>query len=97
MKAYFDQIKNCISSNGELIAASEEVISSIAACETLAVHLLGCTLTVRGKRFIIRMLEIYYGGVANDAHVGTKRGLYTNNLNINHRLESNLKVDLKFT
>ena len=68
MKSLFDQIKNHIDDTGKLIASSEEVKGSILAAEQLAESLLGCTLNVRGKAFIIRMLEIYYGGVDDDAH-----------------------------
>jgi hypothetical protein len=68
MKNLFDPIKNHIDNNGKLISNSEEINGSILAAEQLAESLLGCTLNVRGKEFIIRMLEIYYGGVGDDAH-----------------------------
>ncbi|WP_373550445.1 hypothetical protein [Haliscomenobacter sp.] len=68
MKNLFNQIKNHIDDTGKLISSSEEIKSSILAAEQLAESLLGCTLNVRGKEFIIRMLEIYYGGVGDDAH-----------------------------
>lgn len=68
MKNLFNQIKNHIDDTGKLISNIEEINRSILAAEQLAESLLGCTLNVRGKEFIIRMLEIYYGGVGDDAH-----------------------------
>lgn len=68
MKNLFNQIKNHIDDTGKLISNIEEINRSILAAEQLAESLLGCTLNVRGKAFIIRMLEIYYGGAGDDAH-----------------------------
>lgn len=68
MKNLFNQIKTHIDDTGKLISNSEEINRSMLAAEQLAESLLGCTLNVRGKAFIIRMLEIYYGGVGDDAH-----------------------------
>jgi len=68
MKNLFDQIKNHIDDTGKLVSNIEEINRSMFAAEQLAESLLGCTLNVRGKAFIIRMLEIYYGGVGDDAH-----------------------------
>lgn len=68
MKKHFNEIKNCIDEHGNLISAINDVNSSINACELLGESLLGAILNIRGKKFIIRMLEIYYGGVGDDAH-----------------------------
>lgn len=68
MKAIFSQIKNHINSLGHLVTNKDEVQASISAAEQLGESLLGCTLNVRGNKFVIRMLEIYYGGIGDDAH-----------------------------
>ncbi|GHU59014.1 hypothetical protein FACS189411_15340 [Bacteroidia bacterium] len=68
MDKYFDNIKNLIDSNGSFIGTPQDKKLSITEVESLAVSILGCTLHVHGKEFIIRMLEIYYGGIGDDAH-----------------------------
>ncbi len=67
MIKYFDEIKNLINNTGEA-GDNEAKKESIQAVEALAESLLGATLSVRGNKFIIRMLEIYYGGIGDDAH-----------------------------
>ena len=68
MTKHFDQILNCINAKGEIISTPEIVKQSMNSAELLGESLLGTTLIIRGKKFIIRMLEIYYGGVADDSH-----------------------------
>ncbi|MDR0971203.1 MAG: DNA-3-methyladenine glycosylase [Bacteroidales bacterium] len=65
----FKGIENLIDEKGELKASSQEAKKeSIKAIEELAESLLGCTLCIHGNKFVIRMLEIYYGGIGDDAH-----------------------------
>lgn len=68
MTEHFDSLKNLIDENGIFIGNAESKKASIQAVEELAESLLGATLCIRGSRFIIRMLEIYYGGIGDDAH-----------------------------
>lgn len=68
IKALFKDIGNYIDKDGKLIGSPEEVGKSIAAAEKVAQAMLGCTLRVKGKEFVIRMVELYYGGVADDKH-----------------------------
>lgn len=68
IKALFKDIGNHIDKDGKLIGSPEEVGKSIAAAEKVAQAMLGCTLRVKGKEFVIRMVELYYGGVADDKH-----------------------------
>ncbi len=69
MVNYFDNLKKLIDNTGNVadrdIEAKKE---SIQAVKELAESLLGATLCVRGNKFVIRMLEIYYGGIGDDAH-----------------------------
>jgi len=67
MEQYFDQIKNYIDDNG-IVRQGEDVTASLQAAIALGENLLGCTLVVNGKRFIIRMLELYYGGAGDTGH-----------------------------
>lgn len=62
------EIKNCIDINGKLISTDEEVQNCFRAAELLCESLLGATLKVRGQKFFIRMLEIYYGSAADVSH-----------------------------
>ena len=64
----FNKIKNCIDEKGNLNKSPEEIQSSIKAAELLCESLLGATLNIRSNIFVIRMLEIYYGSVADDSH-----------------------------
>ncbi|MDH6304054.1 3-methyladenine DNA glycosylase Mpg [Parabacteroides sp. PF5-5] len=68
MIRYFDEIKNLIDKNGTFVGDTETKKTSIQAVEALAKSLLGSTLYIRGNKYIIRMLEIYYGGIGDDAH-----------------------------
>lgn len=63
----FNPIKNLIDGEGRFIGTIHEKEEAINAIEDLARNLLGSTLSVRGNKFIIRMLEIYYGGIGDDA------------------------------
>ena len=68
MTRYFDEMKNLIDENGNFIGDVDAKKISIQAVETLAQSLLGSTLCIRNHKYIIRMLEIYYGGIGDDAH-----------------------------
>lgn len=67
MEHYFDQIKHHIDEKG-MVKEWEDVTASLHAAIALGENLLGCTLVVNGKRFIIRMLELYYGGAGDTGH-----------------------------
>ncbi|WP_129021215.1 hypothetical protein [Edaphocola flava] len=67
MQQYFDHIKNHIDENG-IVQEGENVTASLQAAIALGEKILGCTLVVNGKRFIIRMLELYYGGAGDTGH-----------------------------
>lgn len=62
------ELLSYIDESGSLIKDNSDYKPIIDKSETLAKSMLGCTLHVRGRNFIIRMLEIYYGGLADDAH-----------------------------
>jgi hypothetical protein len=68
MKYNFSEIKNCIDEKGGLCVSSGVLSTSFKAAEALCEQLLGATLNVRGKKFIIRMLEIYYGSAGDYTH-----------------------------
>ncbi len=68
MIRYFDNLKNLINDNGNFTGAIRDKEDSIQAVEALAKSLLGATLCIRGNKFVIRMLEIYYGGIGDEAH-----------------------------
>lgn len=68
MKQLLNDIHNFVDDKGNLIGNIQERRKSIDAAENLTKSLLGATLEVRGNRFIIRMLEIYYGGIGDSAH-----------------------------
>lgn len=68
MTCYFNEIKNLIDENGNFIGDVNAKKASIQAVEALAQSLLGSTLCIRNHKYIIRMLEIYYGGIGDDAH-----------------------------
>lgn len=68
MLNHSNQLTNQIDSYGNLLISPAACKPIIEQCETLAKSMLGCTLHVRGRRFIIRMLEIYYGGLADNGH-----------------------------
>lgn len=63
-----NELITCIDNQGSLLIDHTECKPNIEKCEALAKAMLGCTLHIRERRFIIRMLEIYYGGLADDAH-----------------------------
>jgi hypothetical protein len=68
MKFDFNEIKNCINEKGDLCVSSDVLSTSFRAAEVLCEQLLGATLNVRGKKFVIRMLEIYYGSAGDYTH-----------------------------
>lgn len=68
MKHHFTNIKNHIDANGNPTSHKDEILSSLIEAEKLGESLLGCTLAIRGRKFIIRMLEVYYGGAGDDGH-----------------------------
>jgi hypothetical protein len=60
------QLKNFINERGEIILKNrEEFNTSVRKAEEITEALLGCTLMVRNKPFIISMLELYYGSMAD--------------------------------
>jgi hypothetical protein len=65
---YANQLISCINAKGKLCSSDEEMLSTSKTCEALAKRLLGTTLVVKGKRFVIRRLEAYYGGIGDDGH-----------------------------
>ena len=67
MKHYFNHIENHIDAFGK-VKENQNVSSSLQAAVALGKSLLGCTISVHGKSFIIRMLELYYGGAGDDGH-----------------------------
>lgn len=68
MYSLFDKITNCVDDKGKVISGEQDIKANIEAAEELCQRLLGCTLDIRGRQFILRMLEIYYGGIGDDAH-----------------------------
>lgn len=69
IKESFRHIRNHIEKeSGKVVGSKEEVAKSIAAAEKVAGAMLGCTLQVKQKAFVIRMVELYYGGVGDEAH-----------------------------
>ena len=67
MDQLFPNLENCIDEKGQLLTAKNVKLSHQAA-EALCESLLGSTLNIRGNKFIIRMLEIYYGSVGDVSH-----------------------------
>lgn len=67
---YLDpEVKQLIDEEGRIPKAWEsEVSGCIEAAERLCKRMLGCTLVIRGVRFILTNLEIYYGGIGDHAH-----------------------------
>lgn len=60
------QLKNFINERGEVIFGdTEEYNISIRKAEEITTALLGCTLMVRNKPYILSMLELYYGSIAD--------------------------------
>ncbi len=68
MNQNYPNLKKLIDANGIVVGSEEQVKSAISDAELLGEALLGCTINVRGKRYILRMLEIYYGGIGDDSH-----------------------------
>jgi hypothetical protein len=68
MKHLFGELKKHINDSGDVVGTTKEIQAAIAAAEHLGEMLLGCTFSTRGEKFIIRMLEIYYGGIGDDGH-----------------------------
>ena len=64
-----DEIGNFIDENGKpLKGKKSEIEKSIAKAEEITKHLLGCTLVVGKEKYILSMLELYYGGVGDTEH-----------------------------
>ena len=76
---HFDDFKKHIDDKGNFSGTPEEFFDSIKAVEKLAKSMLGATISVRGKKFIIRMLEIYYGGIGDTAHDWHRKRFKNNN------------------
>lgn len=75
MKFDFRDIKCCLEDNNVYGKPRKvwqeqkaEIATAIRAIEQLTESLLGTALVVRDKVFYIRMLEIYYGGIADPVH-----------------------------
>jgi hypothetical protein len=65
---YLDpRLKQLIDSQG---APSNDLLveESISIAESIAKRMLGCTIDLKGKKFILTNLELYYGGVGDLAH-----------------------------
>lgn len=62
-----DEMRSFIDDN-PIKGKKSEIEKSIAKAEEITKHLLGCTLVVRGEKYILSMLELYYGGVGDPAH-----------------------------
>ncbi|TNF27291.1 MAG: hypothetical protein EP319_11915 [Deltaproteobacteria bacterium] len=45
-----------------------EIAYCIQAAEAMIQRILGCTVVIRGKKFIFSNLELYYGGIGDEAH-----------------------------
>ena len=45
-----------------------EIETCIKAAEEMIQRMLGCTVVIRGKKFIFSNLELYYGGIGDEAH-----------------------------
>jgi hypothetical protein len=62
------KIKQLVNNQGEI---PNELLSKVDKCiseaESTAILMLGCTLSFKGRSFIITSLELYYGGIADDA------------------------------
>ncbi len=67
LKDIFLQLTKTIDENGSPLKDADNK-PAIETAEALAERLLGSTLHIRRKKFIIRMLEIYYGGIGDRAH-----------------------------
>lgn len=68
MNTLFSEIKNFIVDGKLEEGKEEEIKSSFIAAEKLCESLLGATLKIRERKFIIRMLEIYYGSAGDYLH-----------------------------
>lgn len=64
----FTNIKHCIDTKGKVNVSKEVLDSSIKAAEELCKSFLGRTINVRGEKFIIKMLELYYGSAGDNKH-----------------------------
>jgi hypothetical protein len=78
-----DGIRNFIDENGKLLKGKKsEIEKSIAKAEEITEHLLGCTLIVGDKKYILSMLELYYGGVGDPAHDWFKKSFRAKKKNL---------------
>ena len=63
------KIKQLVNEKGDVLDKGKDEISScIDAAESLTKKMLGCTLVIRNKKFILTNLELYYGGIGDHAH-----------------------------
>ncbi|MFS0489133.1 hypothetical protein [Leadbetterella byssophila] len=69
LQEYFDYLHMCLDANGQIIPGSEnEINQSIETAEELCDLLLGSVLTtVKGRKFLLLGLEIYYAGIGDHA------------------------------
>ncbi|MCO4793460.1 MAG: hypothetical protein KC493_07105, partial [Bacteriovoracaceae bacterium] len=62
-------VKQLVGADGSVPSYREsEVGSCILAAEEMIQRMLGCTIVIRGKKFILSNLELYYGGIGDAAH-----------------------------
>ena len=64
-----NKLLRLVGKNGEIPSLNtKEIQASIAEAETITKRMLGGTLVVRGSKFILSSLELYYGGIGDYAH-----------------------------
>jgi len=62
-------VKQLVDASGNVPADKQsEVETCIQAAEAMIQRMLGCTVFIRGKKFIFSNLELYYGGIGDEAH-----------------------------
>ena len=62
-------VKQLVDATGKVTADKQsEVETCIQAAGAMIQRMLGCTVVIRGKKFIFSNLELYYGGIGDEAH-----------------------------